>query len=36
MLAVWGSSAAYADVNDDGNVNAQDVAILLGAWGPCP
>ena len=23
------------DLNGDGNVNAADLAILLGAWGPC-
>ena len=24
------------DLNDDGVVNGADLAILLGAWGPCP
>ena len=24
------------DLNGDGEVNAADLAILLGAWGPCP
>lgn len=27
---------AAADLNVDGSVNAQDLAILLGAWGRCP
>lgn len=25
-----------ADLNGDGTVNAADLSILLGAWGPCP
>jgi subtilisin family serine protease len=25
----------YADVNDDGVVNIDDVFAILGAWGPC-
>lgn len=25
-----------ADLNDDGEVNAADLAALLGTWGPCP
>ena len=25
-----------ADLNDDGAVDAADLAILLGNWGPCP
>lgn len=34
-LAPWQPSASRrADVNADGTVNAEDVALLLGAWGP--
>jgi len=28
--------SASPDLTGDGNVNAADLAVLLGAWGPCP
>jgi len=31
-----GSSGSVADLNADGVVDAGDLAMLLGAWGPCP
>ncbi len=31
-----GSTSSGPDLNGDGVVNAADLAILLGAWGPCP
>ncbi len=30
------SEVCSADVNGDGVVDAADLAILLGEWGPCP
>jgi len=30
------SAQCVADLNNDREVNGADVAILLGAWGPCP
>jgi hypothetical protein len=32
---VNGAPTNPADLNGDGHVNAADLAILLGAWGPC-
>ena len=29
------SADLNADLNGDGNVNAADLAMLLGSWGPC-
>ncbi len=34
-LALVPPAFAPEDLNRDGVVNAQDLAILLGAWGPC-
>ena len=38
--AVWsaggGTPGCPADLNHDGVVDAADLAILLGSWGPCP
>ncbi len=31
-----GVQSIVGDLNDDGVVNGADLAILLGAWGPCP
>lgn len=36
LIARWGQKGAPGDLNDDGVVNSQDIAILLGAFGPCP
>ena len=30
------TGGAWADLNQDGAVNAADLAVLLGAWGACP
>ena len=30
----WGVTAL--DANGDGNVDIEDLLIVLGAWGPCP
>jgi hypothetical protein len=35
LLSAWGTANAVADITDDGIVDAQDVAVLLSAWGPC-
>ncbi len=35
-IAVTLDIAAPADLNADGAVNAADLALLLGSWGPCP
>lgn len=38
VLARWGSAPKdypRADANGDGTVDAQDLAAVLGAWGPC-
>ena len=29
-------AAVPGDVNGDGSVNAQDIAVVLSSWGPCP
>jgi hypothetical protein len=29
-------AAVPGDVNGDGAVNAQDIAVVLSSWGPCP
>lgn len=36
QFAVYTCGACAADLNDDGGVNAADLALLLGAWGPNP
>ena len=37
MLGAWGANPGnIADLNGDDLVNAADLALLLGAWGPCP
>ena len=39
VLSSWGTngqSELNADINRDGIVNGQDLAFVLGAWGPCP
>ncbi len=36
MTVRYSSMAVFADMNGDGFVSSTDVAILLGAWGPCP
>jgi hypothetical protein len=35
MAAVWGTSAALADLNDDGLVDGADFGLFLGGWGSC-
>lgn len=35
FLDAWGGSDPLADLNDDGVIDADDLAILLGNWGPC-
>lgn len=32
LLAVWGSSGPFADLNNDGNVDGADLGLLLAAW----
>ncbi len=36
MLPESGAPPCPTDLNDDGEVKAADLAILLGSWGPCP
>ena len=36
MDAAINHGGVYADVNDDGVVNIDDVFAVLGAWGDCP
>ena len=39
LLARWGTPGGVADLaptGGDGLVDAQDLTLLLGAWGPCP
>jgi hypothetical protein len=36
LLGSWDSFGGPADLNGDGAIGAQDLAILLGAWGACP
>jgi hypothetical protein len=33
VLGAWGTGNVYADINDDGIVNAADLSAVLGAWG---
>ena len=35
LFDVAGDSASPADLDGDGDVDAADLAILLGSWGPC-
>ena len=36
LLGAWGENpGASADFNGNGFVGAEDLAALLGAWGPC-
>ena len=35
LLSLWGfANPPYGDLNDDGVIGAQDLAILLDRWGP--
>jgi len=36
LVAYADSPVVVGDLNGDGTVNAADLTILLGAWGPCP
>lgn len=36
LLAEWNSAGSAADLNEDGNVDVQDLLILLEHWGRCP
>ena len=36
MLAAWGETDTFADVNRDGVVDGADLAALLATWGTCP
>ena len=36
LLGAWNTKGeSIVDLNDDLIVNGEDLAILLGAWGPC-
>lgn len=35
-LIIVSVDPSSADLNDDGSIDAADLAILLGSWGPCP
>ena len=35
VLFYWGTSNASADLNMDGTVDAEDLALLLNGWGDC-
>ncbi len=36
LLNICAAQACPGDIDDSGVVDAADVALLLGAWGPCP
>jgi hypothetical protein len=35
VLGAWGTADATADLDGNGAVGGSDLAIVLGAWGPC-